>query len=57
MRLSVPERHQLSIARRTIFELSDYGILILGGMTKKYARDVIVRLGTRRDIQRLENES
>ncbi|MHA2329751.1 MAG: hypothetical protein ACXACR_14645 [Candidatus Hodarchaeales archaeon] len=39
-RLSVPERHQLRIAKRTL-ELSDVGALILGGMTKEEARIVI----------------
>jgi hypothetical protein len=42
-RLSVPERHQLRIAKRTL-ELSDVGALILGGMTKEEARIVIKKL-------------
>ncbi len=40
--LSVPEQHQLKIARRTL-ELSDVGARIMGGMTKAEARDVIKR--------------
>ena len=41
--LSVPEQHQLKIARRTL-ELSDIGAQILGGMTKPEARQVIKKL-------------
>ena len=41
--LSVAEKHQLKIARRTL-ELSDVGAMILGGMDKPTARDVILRL-------------
>lgn len=39
-KLSVPEKHQLKIAYRTL-QLSDVGALILGGMTKTRARQVI----------------
>ena len=41
--LSVPEQHQLKIARWTL-ELSDVGASILGGMTKAEARQVILKL-------------
>ena len=41
--LSVFDRHQLKIARRTL-KLSDAGALILGGMTKEQAHEVIKRL-------------
>jgi hypothetical protein len=41
--LSIPEQHQLRIAKRTL-ELSDVGALILGGMTKEEARIVIKKL-------------
>ena len=41
--LSVPEQHQLKIARRTL-EMSDVGARIMGGMTKAEAREVIRRL-------------
>lgn len=42
-RLSVPEKHQLNIARTTL-RLSDVGARIMGGMTKEEARAVILRL-------------
>jgi len=41
--LTVPEQHQLKIARRTL-QLSDVGARILGGMTKAEARQVIKKL-------------
>jgi len=41
--LSVPEKHQLKIARRTL-ELSDAGALIMGGPTKEEARAIILKL-------------
>jgi hypothetical protein len=41
--LSVPERHQLRIARDTL-KLSDAGALILGGPSKDEAREIIQRL-------------
>jgi len=53
MRLTVPEQHQLKIARRTLFELSDTGVLVLGGMTKDEAETVIERNGTKSDRTRL----
>ena len=37
------DRHQLSIACRTL-HLSDEGAMILGGMTKAEAREVIKRI-------------
>lgn len=42
-KLSVPEQHQLSIARATL-KLSDVGALVLGGMSKDEARAVIRKL-------------
>ena len=45
--LSVPDKHQLRIARSTL-KLSDAGALIMGGMTKKEALNVIERLTGRR---------
>lgn len=42
-KLSVPDQHRLKIARRTL-TLSDAGALILGGMTKEEARQVIKEL-------------
>jgi hypothetical protein len=41
--LSVPEKHQLRIAKSTL-NLSDVGARIMGGMTKAEARIVIKRL-------------
>lgn len=41
--LSVPERHQLKIARRTL-RMSDAGALIMGGPSKAGAREIIRRL-------------
>ena len=41
--MTTPERHQYAIARRTL-ALSDTGALILGGMTKAEAREIITRL-------------
>ena len=53
MKLTTPQQHQLRIARRTLFELSDVGALILGGMTKAEAVQVIERNGTKADRTRL----
>jgi hypothetical protein len=41
--LSVPEKHQLKIARKTL-SYSDIGAKIMGGMTKEEAREIIYRL-------------
>lgn len=46
-KLSVPEQHQLNIARKTL-KLSDAGAIVLGGMSKDEARAVILRLTGRR---------
>jgi len=43
-KLSIFEKHQLKIAKRTWYELSDAGALILGGMTKDQAKEVIKQL-------------
>lgn len=40
---TVPERHQLKIARSTL-KMSDAGALIMGGPTKAEAREIILRL-------------
>lgn len=45
--LSVPEQHQLKIARATL-KLSDVGARIMGGMTKEEARAVILQLTGRK---------
>jgi len=42
-KLSVFDKHQLKIARATL-KMSDVGALIMGGMTKKEAHEVIKRL-------------
>ena len=41
--LSVPERHQLAVARKTL-TYSDAGAKIMGGPTKEEAREIILRL-------------
>lgn len=41
--LTVPEKHQLNIARKTL-RMSDIGAKAMGGMTKEEARLVIKRL-------------
>lgn len=41
--LTVPEKHQLKIARKTL-KLNDAGALILGGPSKEEAREIIKRL-------------
>ena len=43
MSLSVPERHQLRIARDTL-KMSDVGALIMGGPSKAEAKRIIARL-------------
>ena len=42
-KLSVPQRHQLRIARKTL-TLSDVGALCLGGPSKEEARRIILDL-------------
>ena len=41
--LTVPDRHQLKVARQTL-KYSDAGALIMGGPTKAEAREIILRL-------------
>ena len=41
--MTVFEKHQLKIAKDTL-KMSDVGALIMGGMTKDEARQVIIRL-------------
>ena len=43
MKANVFDQHQLKIARRTL-EMSDTGVLIMGGMTKPEAREIIKRI-------------
>jgi hypothetical protein len=42
--LSVPEKHQLKIAKCTL-RLSDVGARIMGGMSKQEARDFLKSVG------------
>ena len=42
-KLSVPEKHQLKIARDTM-KMSDVGALIMGGPSKDEARAIILKL-------------
>lgn len=44
--LSVFEFHQLRIARDTL-RMSDVGAMVMGGMTKAEAREIIAKLGRR----------
>ena len=41
--LTVPERHQLKIARDTL-KMSEAGALIMGGPSHEEAREIILRL-------------
>ena len=48
--LTVPEKHQLKIARKTL-TYSDVGASIMGGPSKHEAREIITRLtGKRFDL-------
>lgn len=49
-KLSVPERHQLKVARQTL-KYHDIGARIMGGMTKDEARAVILRLTGRPAVE------
>ena len=51
--LSVPEMHQLKIAKDTL-KMSDAGAMIMGGMTKKEAREIVktLRKGGDKDAKR-----
>ena len=42
--LTVPQQHQLNIAKKTL-KLSDAGAFIMGGMTKQEARDFLKSIG------------
>ncbi|GAG49386.1 unnamed protein product [marine sediment metagenome] len=41
--LSVPERHQLRIARDTL-KMNDVGVKVIGGPSKQEAREIIRKL-------------
>jgi len=47
MKLSIPEKHQLQIARKTL-QMSDTMAKIMGGMTKKEAKEIIKKTTKRR---------
>lgn len=52
--LSVPEKNQLKIAKKTL-KMSDDGAKIMGGMDKKEARDFLKKIGyTEKEIGKLE---
>lgn len=55
-KLSVPERHQLKIARDTM-KMSDVGASIMGGPSKAEAREIIKRLTGKYPIEAKENPS
>ena len=42
--LSVFDKHQITIAKKTL-QLSDVGALIMGGMTKEEARNLLSKFG------------
>lgn len=42
--LSVPEQHQLAIAKKTL-RMPDVMAEVMGGMTKQQAREVLKRIG------------
>jgi len=45
--LSVPDRHQLKIARDTL-KMNDVFVAVMGGPTKEEAREIILRLTGRK---------
>jgi hypothetical protein len=51
--LSVPEKHQLRIAKQTL-KYSDAGARIMGGPTKEEAREIILRLTGKRAVEEPE---
>jgi hypothetical protein len=53
--LTVPEQHQLKIARHTL-KLSDVGARIMGGPTKEEAREIILKLTGKRVPIEVEDE-
>ena len=42
-KLSIPEKHQLNIAKRTL-KMPDAMIPIMGGMTKEKAKEIVYKL-------------
>lgn len=55
-KLSVPEKHQLNIAKKTL-KMSDAGANIMGGMTKKEAREFLSKIGySDKEIKKMEED-
>jgi hypothetical protein len=53
-KLSIPEKHQLNIAKRTL-RMPDALVAIAGGMNKAEAREFLKRIGwTEKRIEQLE---
>ncbi len=49
--MTVPERHQLKVARDTL-KMSDVGARVMGGPSKEEARRIIARLTGRKWIDK-----
>jgi len=54
-KLTVSEKHQLAIARKTL-RMSDVGVAIMGGMTKVEAREIADRLEAKLGKRRSNND-
>lgn len=50
-KLSIPEKHQLRIARATL-KMSDVGALIMGGPSRAEARQIILKLTGKKGKQK-----
>lgn len=56
-KLSVPEKHQLAIAKKTL-KMSDAGANIMGGMNKKEAVDFLKKIGySDKQIKKMSEET
>jgi hypothetical protein len=42
--LTVPQKHQLQIAKKTL-KMNDVGVMVMGGMSKQEARDFLKSIG------------
>ena len=42
--LTVPQQHQLKIAKKTL-KMNDVGVMVMGGMSKQEARDFLKSIG------------
>lgn len=55
--LSVPEKHQLAIAKKTL-KMSDAGANIMGGMNKKEAKEFLKKIGySDKQIKKMEEST